>query len=132
MNKYVVSNEVNKLNVIGDQIESIYEMDINLNNSISCSLITGKITQFKNAMLTECANPVLFVIYLKSIQWIILKNLSFQSYFVFYEKLKSMFKNIKAKRSYSCNNIPCNIGLKHIFLLYIKDYTFLFRFIEIY
>jgi hypothetical protein len=60
MNKYVVSYEVNKLNVIGVQIESIYEMDINLNNSIFSSLITGKITQFKNAMLTECTNPVLF------------------------------------------------------------------------
>jgi hypothetical protein len=45
--------------VIVVQIESIYEMNINLNNSIFSSLITGKITQFNNAMLTECTNPVL-------------------------------------------------------------------------
>ena len=126
-NNYLVTDPLEKLNVIGAHFARVYTQNMNLGNESLGRIVSTATNYLKQEINRELANNITLTTFTKNNtannpdREIIPEN-----YFTSYTKLSAIVKTLNNKRSCGIDNVP-NVALKQISANMIRNYSILFN-----
>lgn len=119
----LVSNEVDKLNIIGLHFERIHQQNNGLSNVETITAVNEKISEFRTAHPNNGDHLIDFTNDILSDS---LTPQQTRDYFTTLDNLREVFSRINNKKSAGMDSIP-NIVLKHLPEILIRRYCILFN-----